>query len=62
MTEIKVYVVKFHDRDNFVMKYNDPHTGQNVRRSTGTTKRKEADKVAAKWEVSSDGSHGSVDI
>ena len=51
MEDIKVYVVKFQDRDNFAMKYTDPHTGQNVRRSTGTTKRREADKIAAKWEA-----------
>lgn len=51
MDEIKVYVVKFRDRDNFVMKYIDPHTGQNVRRSTGTSKRREAEKIAAKWEA-----------
>ena len=51
MNDIKVYVVKFQDRDNYAMKYTDPETGQNVRRSTGTTKRKEADKVAAKWEA-----------
>ena len=51
MTEIKVYVVKFQDRDNYTMKYTDPLTGQNVRLSTGTTKRREADKIAAKWEA-----------
>jgi len=49
--EIKVYVVKFQDRDNYAMKYIDPMTGKNVRRSTGTTKRKEAEKIAAKWEA-----------
>lgn len=51
MDEIKVYVVKYADRDNFAMKYTDPLTGQNVRRSTGTSKRKEAEKIAAKWEA-----------
>ena len=51
MEDIKVYVVKFQDRYNFAMKYTAPHTGQNVRRSTGTTKRKEAEKIAAKWEA-----------
>ena len=51
MNEIKVYVVKFQDRDNYAMKYTDPETGRNVRRSTGTSKRKEADKIAAKWEA-----------
>ncbi len=49
--EIKVYVVQYKDRDNFSMKYIDPGTGQNVRRSTGTSKRREAEKVAAKWEA-----------
>ena len=48
--EIKVYVVKYQDRYNYAMKYTDPGTGQNVRRSTGTSKKREADKIAAKWE------------
>ena len=48
MEGIKVYVVQFKDRDNFAMKYTDPETGQNVRRSTGTTKRREAERIAAK--------------
>ena len=46
--EIKVYVVKLKDRENLVMKYTDPGTGKNVRRSTGTSNRREAEKVAAK--------------
>jgi hypothetical protein len=51
MEDVKVYVVDLKDRDNLTMKYTDPETGKNVRRSTGTTKRKEADKIAAKWEA-----------
>jgi integrase len=51
MDEIKVYVIKFKDRDNYVMKYTDPMTGKNVRRSTGTNKLKAAEKIAAKWEA-----------
>lgn len=51
MDEIKVYVVKYKDRDNYSMKYTDPLTGQNVRRSTGTSKLKAAEKAAAVWEA-----------
>ena len=49
--EIKVHVVKYKDRDNFAMKYTDPMTGKNVRRSTGTHKRREAEKITAMWEA-----------
>jgi len=48
--EIKVYVVKYADRANLVMRYLDPLTNKHVTRSTRTTKKKEAAKVAAKWE------------
>ena len=49
--EIKVYVVKYTDRDNLVMRYLDPMTNRQVPRSTGTNKRSEAVKIAAKWEA-----------
>jgi len=49
--EIRVHVVKYPDRDNLVMRYKDPMSGRVVSRSTGATKRKEAEKAAAKWEA-----------
>lgn len=52
MTEsITVYVVKYRDRDNLVMRYRCPLTNKQVSRSTGTTRRKEAERIAAKWEA-----------
>jgi hypothetical protein len=49
--EIKVHVCQYPDRANLVMRYVDPFSGKQVQRSTGTTKRKEADKAAGKWEA-----------
>jgi integrase len=49
--EIRVHVVKYPDRDNLVMRYRDPFTGRQVQRSTGTTKKRDADKAAGKWEA-----------
>ena len=49
--EITVHVIKRKNRDNFSMRYLDPDSGKHVERSTGTTKRKEAGKIAAKWEA-----------
>lgn len=48
--EIRVHVVKYPDRENLVMRYNNPLTGRPVARSTRTTRRREAERVAAKWE------------
>ena len=48
---IKVYVVKYPDRANLVMRYLDPMTSKHVPRSTGTTKKREAERIAAKWEA-----------
>jgi hypothetical protein len=48
---IRVYVVKYPDRKMLAMRYRDPVTGKQVARSTGETRRKEADRVAAKWEA-----------
>ena len=49
--EIKVHVVKYPDRANLVMRYRDPFSRKQVQRSTGTTKRHEAEKAAGKWEA-----------
>ncbi|HCK40547.1 MAG TPA: hypothetical protein DHW22_02830, partial [Planctomycetaceae bacterium] len=49
--EIKVHVVEFKDRKNLVMRYLDPLTNKHVGRSTGTSKKSDAVKVAAKWEA-----------
>jgi integrase len=51
MENIKVYVIKFPDRKNMDMRYRDPTTSKFVRRSTGTSNRKKAEKIAAKWEA-----------
>lgn len=47
---IRVHVVSYSSCKNLMMRYRDPGTGKQVARSTGTDKRREADKVAAKWE------------
>ena len=49
--EIKVYVVQEKDRKNLSMRYKDPITGLLVKRTTGTSKRKDAERVAHKWEA-----------
>ena len=49
--EIKVYVVEYPDRKNLVMRYRDPVTGKQVQRSTGANKKREAERIAAKWEA-----------
>ena len=51
MEDIKVYVVPYPDRKNLVMRYNCPETGKQVARSTGTIKKREAERRAAKWEA-----------
>ena len=48
---IKVVVVEYHDRKNLVMRYVDPVAGKQVCRSTGTTHRRDAERIAAKWEA-----------
>ena len=48
---IKVVVVAYPDRKNLMMRHCDPMTGRTVARTTGTTKRREAERVAAKWEA-----------
>lgn len=49
--EIRVHVVKQNDRKNLYMRYVDPETGEHVKRSTGTHKKREAERSAAKWEA-----------
>jgi integrase len=49
--QIKVRVIKYPTRENLVMRYVDPLTGKQVTRSTRTSKRREAERAAAKWEA-----------
>ncbi len=51
MDQFKVNVIKFNDRKFLQMVYLDPMNGRKVTKSTGTTIRREAEKVAAKWEA-----------
>ena len=51
MDEISVVVVKYPDRKNLVMRYVDPVTGKQKARSTKTSSKREAERVAAKWEA-----------
>lgn len=48
---IRVYVVDYPDRNNLYMRYADPVTGKHQAKSTGTASKKEAARVAAKWEA-----------
>lgn len=48
---IKVYFVKFAGRANLMMRYTDPINGKQVARSTGTSRKRDAERVAAKWEA-----------
>ena len=49
--EIKVYVLKLPDRADWVMRYLDPMTNKHVKRTTRTIKKREAERMAAKWEA-----------
>ena len=49
--EIQVTVVKYADRKYLMMRYIDPITGKQVARSTRTTRRRDAERIAAKWEA-----------
>ena len=51
MEEITVTITKYPDRKNLVMRYVDPATGKQVGRTTGTTKRRDAERIGAKWEA-----------
>ena len=48
--KIKVYVVKYNSK-NLQMRYDNPITGKRITRTTGTAKRRDAERVAAKWEA-----------
>lgn len=48
--EIRVHVIDYGADRNLVMRYTDPVTGKQHARSTGTRKRKDAEKAAAVWE------------
>jgi len=50
-SEIKVGVVDYGSHRNLVARFKNPLTGKFETRSTGTRKRKEANKFAAKWEA-----------
>lgn len=49
--EINVTVVKYPDRKFLMMRFVDPYTGKQIARSTRTTKRRDAERIAAKWEA-----------
>ena len=48
---IRVSIFRRKDRELFEMQYRHPVTGQKVRRSTGRRVRRDAERVAAKWEA-----------
>lgn len=48
---IKVHVVTYKRQTNLFMRYRDPVTGKQVARSTGTPKKRDAERAAAKWEA-----------
>ncbi len=48
--KVKVHVTKYKKEKNLVMRYVDPVSGKQIRRSTGTTNRSEASKIAGRWE------------
>ncbi len=51
MSDIRVHIVKSPDRANYSMRYKDPLTGKQVKKSAETSNRKDALKKAAKWEA-----------
>lgn len=48
---IKVHVVKYPDEKNLVLRYVDPVTGRQKRRSAGTKNPKEAERAAERWQT-----------
>lgn len=48
--EIRVHVVRYPNSRNLIMRYVCPMTGKQVNRSTKTSKKSEAERIAAKWE------------
>ncbi len=51
LDEIKVHILMRKGRVNFSMRYLDPFTNRHCERSTGVSKQREAEKIAAKWEA-----------
>jgi len=51
MSDVKISVLKRANRKHYFMQYRDPTTGDKVTRSTGTTKKRDAERAAAKWEA-----------
>ncbi len=49
--DIRVHVVKYKSRKNLVMRYLDPVSGKQVSKTARTTRRREAERLAAKWEA-----------
>ena len=49
--EIRVHVVKYNTRRNLVMRYRDPVKHKQVARTTGTSRKRDAERIAAKWEA-----------
>jgi integrase len=49
--EIRVHVIDYGKHRNLVARYTDPKTGKHVTRSTGTRRRKQSERFAAKWEA-----------
>jgi integrase len=49
--QIRVHVVRYANSKNLIMRYRCPLTGKQVNRSTKTTKQREAERIAAKWEA-----------
>jgi hypothetical protein len=49
--EITVCVITVKDRPNLYMRYRDPISGRSEVKSAGMRNRREAEKVAAKWEA-----------
>ena len=49
--QVRVHVIREKDRPNLVMRYQDPITGKQVKKSAGTSSRKGALKKASQWEA-----------
>ena len=51
MSEMEVKVVKYPDRKNLVLRWIDPETGHKRTKSAKTTRRREAERMAARIEA-----------
>jgi integrase len=60
--QISVTIVKYPDRKYLMMRYVDPTTGKQIARSTRTTRRREAERTAVKWEAEVRAGRGSSRI